>query len=174
MLETINPYACSRETGRFLLLALRAADLMEGHWTEVFPRGAVELKEQMVRATRKFFQAEPAALANLFEQRALMYYLTLAKGLVCQSAISGGASPAQRKAVLSELDGLHAMCTLLEVANEPPPKPCVRIPLSFFSGPDARDRRDFTEHIIATTAQEVRLMRKKITPCTFRLATSSN
>ncbi len=175
MLETINPFACSPETGTFLRLALRAADIMEGHWAEVFPRGAVELKEQMVRATRKFFQSEPAALANLFEQRALMYYLTLAKGLVCQSAISGrGASPAQWRAVLRELDGLHAMCTLLEVANEPPPKPSVRIPLSFFSGPEARDRRDFTEHIIEATAQEVRMMRKRISSCTFRLATSSN
>jgi hypothetical protein len=175
MLGTIDPHACSPETGTFLLLALRVADDMEGHWAEIFPPGAVELKQQMLRATGKFFQSEPAALANLFEQRALMYYLTLAKGLVCQSAISGGgAPPAYWKPILSELDGLQAKCTHLEIANALPYKLSFRIPLSFFSGPDARVRRDFTEHVIEATAQEVRAMRKRISPTPFRLVTTCN
>ena len=109
MLGTINPYTCSQETGRLLLHTLRAADFMKGHWAQVFPRGTVELQEQVVRATKKFFQSEPSALSNLFEKRALTYYLSLAKGLACEYASSGrGPSPARWRTVLSELDRLIA------------------------------------------------------------------
>lgn len=175
MLEKIDPSACSHDTRAFLVLALQAAEVMDGNWADVFPRGAAELKEHVVRATRKFLQPEPAALENLFEQRALLYYLTLAKALVCQAAISaGGPLPARWKLALRELDGLKALCALQEVANEPPPKPSMRIPLSFFSGPDARIRRDFTEHVIEATTQEVRSMQRQISPNPFRLLTSPN
>lgn len=175
MLEKIDPRACSHHTHVFLVLALKVAEDMESRWAKIFPRGAVELKEQVVRATTKFFQPEPAALENLFEQRALMYYLTLTKGLVCQAAISaGGPLPAHLKLTLRELDGLKAMCSLLEVANEPPPKPSVQIPLSFFSGPDARERRSFTERVIEATVQEVRSMGSEISSSPFHLVTSPN
>jgi hypothetical protein len=176
MLGTISPYAIGHETGRLLLLALQAADVMEGHWAQVFPRGTVELKEQIVRATRKFFQAEPAALSNLFEQRALLYYLTIAKGVACQYALTGrGPSPAHWRTILSELDRLEAECALLEFPGAPSAKSSVetRIPLSFFSGAEARDRRDFTEQIINATVQEVRTMREEMSSCTFRPVTSS-
>lgn len=177
MLGSINPKACCAETGNTFIRALEAAEYMVGHWAKLFPRGTVELQHQVVLVTAKFFLPEPACLANLFEKRALQYYLTLAKGVACTAAeqVKGPWRTVWRKA-LPELDRLEEECARLPIhhrheghSRRPSDN---RLPIEFFSGPDAEDRRDLTERIIDSTAEEIRRMRAELPSTAFQLLTN--
>ena len=174
MLGSINPYAVSDETGNLLLRATAAAKYMKGHWSPFLRGGTEELQDQVVRATAKFFLTEPAELENIFEKRALLYYLSLAKGLACECAGSGREfwRSAWKKS-LPELDRLEEECRRLPIPNPSPGLSASgsedRLPMAFFSGPDAEDRRDLTEQIIDATAEEIRRMREELPSSRFQL-----